>query len=64
MQRLKRAKFMNRKLKPVVLLSDPDAPSPQGLSGSESSHFSLLSYESTCEGQSYVLSRSHSSLVC
>ena len=27
-------------------------------------HFSLLSQESTCEGQSYGLSRIHSSLVC
>lgn len=64
MQRLKHAKFMNGKLKPAVLLNDPDAPCPQGLSVSESPHFSLLFHESTCEGQSYVLSRNHSSLVC
>lgn len=63
-QRLKRAKFMNGKLKPAVLLSDPDAPSPQGLSVSESPQFSLLPHESTCEEQSSVLSRNHSSLVC
>lgn len=63
-RRLKRAKFMNGKLKPAVLLSDPDAPNPQGLSVSESPPFSLLSHESTCEEQSYVLSRNHSSLVC
>lgn len=48
-RRLKCAKFMNGKLKPAVLLSDPDAPSPQGLSVSESPQFSLLSHESTCE---------------
>lgn len=63
-QRLKCAKFMNGKLKLAVLLNDLDAPSPQGLSVSESPHFSLLSHESTCEEQIYVLSRNHSSLVC
>lgn len=55
---------MNGKLKPAVLLNDPDTPSPQVLSVFESPHFSLLFHESTCEEQIYILSRNHSSLVC
>lgn len=56
-RRLKCAKFMNGKLKPAVLLSDPDAPSPQGLSVSESPQFSLLSHESTCEERSCFIKK-------